>query len=125
MQNIKDLIQNTFNNTDNIYSTLNTLAGIQNNLMKNYSNPVFSKDGKNKIMNMYNTVKDLGNSLYKFASYKQNNMSMEAEGEKQTGSDIVLKGGINNVKYVWHSENGENTCDKCKAFTALLTMGPS
>ena len=115
MQNIKDLIQNTFNNTDNIYSTLNTLAGIQNNLMKNYSNPVFSKDGKNKIMNMYNTVKDLGNSLYKFASYKQNNMSMEAEDEKQTGSDIVLKGGISNVKYVWHSENGEKTCDKCKA----------
>lgn len=115
MRNIKDLIQNTFNNTDNLNNTLNTLSDIQSNLMKNYSNPVFSKDGKNKIMNMYNTVKDLGKSLYKFASYKQNNMSMEAEDEKQTGSDIVLKGGISNVKYVWHSENGENTCDKCKA----------
>lgn len=115
MQNIKDLIQNTFNNTDNIESTMNTLSGIQNNLMKNYSNPVFNSTAKDKLMNMYNTIKDLGNSLYKFTSFKKNNMQEEAKNEQQNSSDIVLKGGISNVKYVWHSENGENTCEKCKS----------
>lgn len=42
-------------------------------------------------------------------------MQEAAENEQQNSSDIILKGGISNVKYVWHSENGENTCEKCKA----------
>lgn len=29
-------------------------------------------------------------------------------------SDTVLKGGVVYYHYVWHSENGENTCDECK-----------
>lgn len=46
---------------------------------------------------------------------KLNNMHSEAEDENRRNNDIVLKGGISNVKYIWHSENGKNTCDKCKA----------
>lgn len=46
---------------------------------------------------------------------KLNNMHSEAEDENQKINETVLKGGISNVKYVWHSENGKNTCDKCKA----------
>lgn len=115
MKKIKDLIQNALQNNENINSTLNSLSDIQNNLIKNYSNPVFNSKDKNKLIEMYNTVSDLGNSIYKIDSFQKNNMLTEADKENRNISDTFLKGGISNVKYIWHSENGEHTCEKCKA----------
>ena len=33
--------------------------------------------------------------------------------EKGNIESKVLKGGVSYNKYVWHSENGEHTCDVC------------
>ena len=120
MKNIKSLIQSTLTNNQNTETTLENISAIQNNLIKNHSNPVFNSKDKNKLMNMYNTLKDLGKSLYKFNSYKMNNMPAEAESEQENVSDMVLKSGISNVKYIWHSENGENTCEKCKSLDGTV-----
>lgn len=108
MTNFKDLMRNTD-------ITLNKLSEIQNNLLKNQKNPVFSEKDKNKILKFYDVIENIGKSVYRYDNFKQNNMLSEAEDENQKINDTVLKCGISNVKYVWRSENGENTCDKCKA----------
>ncbi len=32
--------------------------------------------------------------------------------KKEDIENVVLKGGVSYYKYVWHSENGEHTCEK-------------
>lgn len=115
MSNIKNLIEKTFLNNEKISNTINILSDIQNNLVKNYSNPVFNSKDKNKLIKMHNTVNEIGKSFYRINAFNENHMTSEAEKEKDEISNTVLKGGISNVKFVWHSENGENTCEKCKS----------
>lgn len=91
--------------------TLNKLSKYQSNLMKNYSNPVFNKEDKNKLLNLYNVLQEIGKSIYRYNTLKANDINVQ---EEQTNlENIVLKGSISNVKYVWHSEYGEHTCNEC------------
>ncbi len=115
MPKFKSTILNFLKNGENIDEIFNNLESIQKSLMKNHSNPVFSEEDKIKISNSYNEVDDLGKALYKYNTLIENEMPEDAEKENEEISDFVLKGGISNVKYVWHSENGENTCEECKA----------
>lgn len=97
--------EKTFNNI------FNKLSKCQKKLMKNYSNQVFNNEDKTKLLNIYNQLQNIGNSLYRYNTLKSYNMDIQEE--KENIENIVLKGGISNVRYIWHSEHGENTCDEC------------
>ncbi|MDD3237345.1 MAG: hypothetical protein PHV37_04535 [Candidatus Gastranaerophilales bacterium] len=113
MANFKTKILNTLKNNKNTDNTLNYLSNIQNNLIKNYSNPVFSNQSKNKLLEKYSKVENLGKAIYRHNALKENNIN--AEQEEENVSNLVLKGGISNCRYVWHSDNSENTCEECAA----------
>ena len=113
MANLKEKILQSLRNTKQVETTLNTIAKSQENLLKNYSNPVFSKRDKNKILNSYSNLQDVGKSLYRYNTLQEHNYLNDAEEEKGNIESKVLKGGVSYNKYVWHSENGEHTCDVC------------
>ena len=52
--------------------------------------------------------------LYRYGTLKDNNYLADAKEEKEDIENIILKGGLSYYHYVWHSENGENTCDECR-----------
>jgi hypothetical protein len=95
MANFKYKILNTLKNDNSIDNTFKYFSNIQNNLIKNYSNPVFSNNDKNRLLQKYSKVEFLGKSIYKYNLLKQNNMNFE--NEKENISNIVLKGGISIV----------------------------
>ena len=45
---------------------------------------------------------------------QENNCLEDVQEEKGNIETKVLKGGISYNKYVWHSENGEKTCNECR-----------
>ena len=113
MANLKNKILQALRTEKNMEETFNSLFTSQENLLKNHSNPVFSNKDKNKIFKQYTNLQNLGKSLYRYNALKENNF--DTEGEKTDIENTVLKGGISYYKYVWHSENGEHTCDVCKS----------
>lgn len=113
MANLKEKILQSLKNTKQVETTLNTIAESQENLLKNYSNPVFNKKDKNKILKNYSDLQDVGKSLYRYGTLMDNNYLADAQAEKGNIESKVLKGGVSYNKYVWHSENGEHTCDVC------------
>jgi len=114
MDNLKEKILESLKNTKQVGSTLNTLAKAQENLLKNHSNPVFNKQNKNKIIKSYSYLQDIGKSIYRYNTLQEHNYKNDAEAEKVNIENKVLNGGISYNKYLWHSENSENTCEKCK-----------
>ena len=50
MANLKDKILKSLKNTKQIEPTLNTLSKSQENLLKNYSNPVFNQRDRGKLL---------------------------------------------------------------------------
>lgn len=113
MANLKEKILKSLKNTKHIEPTLNTLSKSQENVLKNYSNPVFNKKDKNKLLKSYSDLHDIGKSLYRYNTLQAHNYLDDAQKEKGNIETIVLKGGVSYNKYVWHSENGEHTCDVC------------
>ena len=113
MQNLKNRILNAlkFNNTEDI---LNDISQSQDNLIKNYSNSVVNNKDKNIILKKYNELQNVGKILTRYDVLKKNNCLTEAREQKKYIENGVLKGGISNVKYIWHSEHGEHTCDECR-----------
>lgn len=94
-------------------SALADLSKSQDNLLKNYANPVFCPEDKNKILKYYSNLQEIGKSLYRYNTLKENNLNIEKE--ETNINNAILKGGISYNKYVWHSENSEHTCDLCKS----------
>lgn len=113
MANLKNKVLQALQNGKNLETILNDLSKIQENLLKNYSNPVFNNKDKNKILKQYTNLQNIGKSLYRYNALNENNS--EADTVRADIEKTVLKGGISYNKYVWHSENGEHTCDVCKA----------
>lgn len=64
-------------------------------------------------MRSYSDLQDIGKSLYRYNTLHEHNYLEDAKEEKGNNETKVLKGGVSNNKYVWHSENGEHTCDVC------------
>ena len=118
MANLKNKILQALRSEMNMEETFDSLSISQENLLKNNSNPVFSNKDKNKILKQYTNLQNLGKSLYRSNALKENDY--DAEGEKSDIETTVLKGGISYYKYVWHSENGEHTCDKCKVLDGKI-----
>ena len=114
MANLKEKILQSLKSTKQVETTLNTIAKSQENLLKNYSNPVFNKKDKNKILKSYSDLQNLGKSLYRYSTLKDNNYLADAQEEQNEIEDTVLKGGVVYYHYVWHSEKGEHTCDECR-----------
>lgn len=113
MANLKNKILQALRSEKNREETLDSLSKSQENLLKNHSNPVFNNKDKTKIFKQYTNLQNLGKSLYRYNALKENDY--DAEGEKSDIENTVLKGGISYYKYVWHSENGDHTCDVCKS----------
>ena len=115
MANLKNKILQKLRSGKDLEEVFDSLSAGQENLLKNQSNPVFSNKDRNKILKKYTDLQNIGKSLYRYKALKENEYEKEAEEEKSNIENVVLKGGISYNKYVWHSENGENTCDECSA----------
>lgn len=113
MANQKNKILQALRGDNNPEEAFESLLISQKNLLKNHSNSVFNDKDKNKILKQYTNLQNLSKSLYRYNTLKENDFDVEYE--KSDIENIVLKGGITYNKYVWHSENGEHTCDMCKS----------
>lgn len=120
MANLKEKILQSLKNGKQVENTLNTLSKSQENLLKNYSNPVFNKKDRGKLLKSYTDLQDIGKSLYRYNTLLEHNYMIDANEEKHDIEDTVLKGGIVYYHYIWHSENGENTCKECKALDGQM-----
>ena len=114
MANLKEKILQALQNGEKVEHTLDYLTRSQENLLKNYSNPVFNQKDRGKLLKSYTNLQDVWKSLYRYGALMDNNYFADAQEEKDEIEDTVLKGGVVYYHYVWHSENGENTCDECK-----------
>ena len=115
MANLKNRILQAIRGDNNPEDAIESLSISQKNLLKNHSNPVFRKKDKNKILKQYTILQNIGKSLYRYNTLRENDYQKDAEEGKSDIENTVLKGGISYNKYVWHSENGEHTCDICKS----------
>ena len=115
MANLKEKILQALKYNKQVDMVLDDLSISQENLLKNYSNPAIKQKDKNKILKKFNTLKNIEKSIYRFNKLSENDYSQDAEEEKENVETVVLKGGISYNKYVWHSENSEDTCDICKS----------
>lgn len=115
MANLKEKILHALIYNKQVDMVLDDLSISQENLLKNYSNPAIKQKDKNKILKKFNTLKNIEKSIYRFNKLSENDYSQDAEEEKENVETVVLKGGISYNKYVWHSENSEDTCDICKS----------
>ena len=113
MANLKEKILQSLKNRKELGPTLNTLSKSQENLLKNYSNPVINNKDKGKLLKSYTDLQDIGKSVYRYNTLQEHNYSKDAQDEKENIETKVLKGGVSYNKYIWHSENGEHTCDVC------------
>ena len=66
-------------------------------------------------MKKFIDLQSIGKSLHRYKKLNENNYNQDAQEEKENIETILLKGGISYNKYIWHSENSENTCDVCKS----------
>lgn len=75
----------------------------------------------------YNKLSEIEHSLYRYNTFITGNLTKEADREAQRLSgmvknlndeNIVLEGGINNSKYVWHTE--PNACKECQELDGTI-----
>lgn len=97
-------ILQSLKNSKELGSTLNTLSKSQENLLKNYSNPVINNKDKGKLLKSYTDLQDIGKSVYRYNTLQEHNYSKDAQDEKENIETKVLKGGVSYNKYIWHSE---------------------
>ena len=62
-------------------------------------------------MKKFIDLQNIAKSLHRYKKLNENNYNQDAQEEKENIETILLKGGISYNKYIWHSENSENTCD--------------
>ena len=111
MGSFKNEILHALKKSNSTNEVLDKISNYQNVLMKNYNNQILSQEIKNKILDIHTELQNLGKAIYKQGLLKQHNIINEEGNEDLEG--VVLKGGISNVRYIWHSEQGEHTCDEC------------
>ena len=115
MAKLKEKIQQAFKSDVELETTLDDISKSQENLLKNHSNPVFNQKDKNKILKKFSDLQNIARSLLRYKNLNENNYNQDAQEEKENIETILLKGGISYNKYIWHSENSEDTCDVCKS----------
>lgn len=115
MAKLKEKIQQAFKSDVELETTLSDISTSQENLLKNHSNPVFNQKDKNKILKKFIDLQSIAKSMHRYKKLNENNYNQDAQEEKENLKTTLLKGGISYYKYIWHSENSENTCDVCKS----------
>lgn len=115
MAELKEKVLRALHSSRNLEVTLNDLSNYQENLLNNYTNPAFEKKDQNLILKKYIDIRNLGKALYRYKALQEGNYLAETQEEREDIKNFVLKGGISYNHYVWHSENGEHTCDECKS----------
>ena len=73
MANLKEKILQSLKSTKQVKTTLNTIAMSQENLLKNYSNPVFNQKDRGKLLKSYTDLQDVGKSLYRYNTLQEHN----------------------------------------------------
>jgi len=111
MSKLKNEILHALQENKSTENLFDKISKYQNNLIKNHSNPVFNDGDKVKLLNIYNILQELGKLIYRYNTLKSNKLS--TNDEQINIENIILKGGISNTKYIWHSEHGEHTCKEC------------
>lgn len=115
MANLKQKVLHALKHENQLEIALDDLSKSQENLLNNYSNLAIKQKDKNKILKKFTDLQNIRNLLHRYNKLNGNNYTQDALGEKDNIENIILKGGISYNKYVWHSENSENTCDICKS----------
>jgi len=114
MAQLKEKVLRSLQDSKQLETTLQDFSKFGDNLLKNYSNPTFNKKDKAEILKSYMDLQNLGKSLYRYGILKENNYLADANEEQENIENTVLKGGVSYNRYIWRSENGENTCDECR-----------
>ena len=120
MNNLKNIILDSIQNNDSLDNAFYRLSTIQENLLKNYSNPIFNNKDKNEILKNYTNLQNIGETLFRYKSLKENNFIDKANEEKSNIEKTFLNGGISYNKYIWRSENSANTCELCKSLDGKI-----
>ena len=115
MANLKQKVLHALKHENQLEIALDDLSKSQENLLNNYSNLAIKQKDKNKILKKFTDLQNIRNLLHRYNKLNENNYTQDALDEKDNIENIILKGGISYNKYVWHSENSENTCDICKS----------
>ncbi len=118
MTNLKEKVLHALQNSNKVNNVLENISQAQENLLKNHSNPVFNQADKNKILKKYIDLQNLGQSLYRFGKLSESNYLADAREEQENIKNTVLEGGV--CYYIWHSEDGEHTCDECKSLDGQI-----
>ena len=113
MENLNEKVLNVFENNKGIDEVIYDLSNYQKKLAKNITNPLFSKNAKNQMLKMCADLHNLEKTLQRYDIAKQLNNFSTAQEEQENAENIILKGGVSNVRYVWRSELSEKTCDEC------------
>ena len=113
MGSFKNEILHALKKSNSTNEVLDKISNYQNVLMKNYNNQILSKEIKNKILDIHTELQNLGKAIYRCDKFAENNFENEFNTEIDNVKELLLKVGISNLKYIWHSEKGEHTCDEC------------
>ena len=89
------------------------ISEIKEKLLKIYNSDIVRPKDKNMVLKKYSAFDELGKSAYKYFKLKDNDLYDDAQKEFDNVSNLVLKGGISNTVFIWHSEFGEHTCNDC------------
>ena len=122
MVNLKEKILQALKYNKQVDMVLDDLSISQENLLKNYSNPAIKQKDRNKILKKFTTLKNIEKSISRFNKLSENDYSQDAKEEKENVETVVLKGGISYNKYVWHSENSENSIFMTKSLKDLIQI---
>lgn len=108
--NLKKYIKNNLRNSKIDSNFLNIITKLKIHQINNQN----ASSAKN-----YRMLSNIEHSLFRYTNLLNANLTDEAEQEAYNlenlldkESDITLKGGISNVKYIWQTEEG--ACEKCR-----------
>ncbi|MBP3821782.1 hypothetical protein J6G99_09100 [bacterium] len=71
MAKLKEKVLQALQNGEKVEHTLDYLTRSQENLLKNYSNPVFNQKNRGKLLKSYTNLQDVGKSLYRYVILQQ------------------------------------------------------
>ena len=111
MTKLSNKLINLVQKEDNKF--FNVINYIKEKLLKIHNSDIVRPKDKNLILKKYSSFDELGKSAYKYFKLKDNELYNDAQKEFDNISNVVLKGGVTNTVFVWHSEFGEHTCDDC------------
>ncbi len=119
--NLKNRILKTLNNKNNVGEIppiLIDLKKIQNKILIDYKNSPKENPERDELIKNYHNAEKIGKSLYRYKALSDYNITDAADTEAQKTSELLLKGGISNFKFIWNTE--PNACDTCETLDGTV-----